>query len=288
MKNIRLLSGILLVVVSSVSYGFLPVFTKTAYAAGTSTYTLLFLRFFIAAMFMFGVMAVKKMKMPSAKEIIACLLLGSLGYAGQSFCYFTALNYVSSSVVVLLLYTYPALVMISSILLFKEKVVLQKVVALILALAGAFVIIGAEFDANPIGIILSALTSVFYATYVMVSSKVVREDTCVQSSAFVMLGAAIVYGVMNIFDGFHPPVQAEGYAAVALVVFVSTVVAFWAFFAGMERTGATTASLVSTVEPVVTVLASVIILSEPFTMNVLVGGGLVVLALIVTALPGRK
>lgn len=85
------------------------------------------------------------------------LLLGAVGYVGQSFCYFTALNYASSSVVSLLLYTYPALVMIGSTIFLKEKITVQKVISLCLALIGAFVIIGAEFHANPTGIVLSVL-----------------------------------------------------------------------------------------------------------------------------------
>lgn len=288
MNNKRMLSGILLIAVSSTSYGLLPVFAKAAYSAGVSTYTLLFLRFFIAASFMFGVMAAKKMKFPSPKEIMACLILGSFAYVGQSFTYFMALNYVSSSVVSLLLYTCPALVMIASVVLFKEKVGRQKIIALMLALSGAFVIIGAEFDANPTGIFLSVATSVLYAVYVMGSSRVVREDICVQSSAFIMLGAAIVYCIINVFVGFTLPVQINGYIPVLLIALVSTVLAFWTFLAGMEKIGATTAALVSTVEPVVTVLASVIILSEPLTKNIVIGGGLVVMALITTALPGKK
>lgn len=56
----------------------------------------------------------------------------------------------------------------------------------------------------------------------------------------------------------------------------------------MEKTGPSTAALVSTLEPVVTVLSSVIILSEKITVNIIAGGCLVLAALIVTALPSRE
>jgi len=70
------------------------------------------------------------------------LLLCAIGYVGQLFCYFTALNYASSSVVSVLLYTYPALVVIGSAIFLKEKITVQKVISLCLALIGAFVISG--------------------------------------------------------------------------------------------------------------------------------------------------
>ena len=157
MSDKKRIGGVLLIAISAASFGLMPIFAKIAYSAGTSTYSLLFLRFLVAAAFMFLLLFIKKLNLPSKKEMLIFLLLGAVGYVGQSFCYFTALNYASSSVVSLLLYTYPALVMIGSTIFLKEKITVQKVISLCLALIGAFVIIGAEFHANPTGIVLSVL-----------------------------------------------------------------------------------------------------------------------------------
>ena len=288
MRDKKRIGGVLLIAISATSFGFMPIFAKIAYSAGTSTYSLLFLRFLVAAAFMFLLLFIKKLKLPSQKEMLIFFLLGAVGYVGQSFCYFTALNYASSSVVSILLYTYPALVMIGSAIFLKEKITVQKVISLCLALIGAFVIIGAEFHANPTGIVLSVLSAVFYSVYILISSKVVKAGAGIQSSAFIMLGAAVVYGIMNLFLGFTPPTQINGLVAVAMIALISTVLAFWAFFTGMEKTGPSTAALVSTLEPVVTVLSSVIILSEKITVNIVAGGCLVLAALIITAIPLKE
>ncbi|MBE5972249.1 MAG: EamA/RhaT family transporter [Lachnoclostridium sp.] len=287
MNQSKNLTGIILVAVSASCYGFMPIFAKLAYAAGTSTYTLLFLRFLIASAFMFVIMGIKKIPMPSVKEMISFLMLGALGYVGQSFCYFVALNYASSSTVSLLFYTNPAMVLIGSALVLKEKITTKKLISLCFALCGAFVIIGGEFDADMTGLILAVLSALFYSIYLLVASKVVKPGMGTQSSAFIMLGAAIVYAVVTMFVGFVPPAETIGYAAVVMIALVSTVGAFWTFFAGMEKTGPTVASLVSTLEPVVTVVASVVILSEPVTVNLIIGGCLVVASLIVTILPTK-
>lgn len=188
----------------------------------------------------------------------------------------------------LLLYTYPALVMMGSAIFLKERVTLPKVIALCLALGGACIIIGAEFQSNLIGIILSVLAALFYSSYIVISSKVVKAGMGIQSSAFITFGAAVIYGIMNLFMGFSPPTQFDGFMAVAMIAMISTVLAFWSFFTGIEKTGPSTASLVSILEPVVTVLASAIILSEKITSNILFGGCLVIISLIVTMLPTRK
>ena len=288
MKESQKLGGILLVAVSAAAFGVMPVFAKTAYAAGTSVFSLLFLRFLVGAVFMFLLMYLRKLKLPSRREIGIFLLLGAVLYVGQSFTYFTALNYASAGVVALLVYTYPALVMVGSAVLFRERITLHKVIALCLALAGAFIIIGAEFQASPTGILLSVLCAVFYSTYILASSRAVKVGMGIQSSAFIMLGAAIVFGVINLVLGFSPPTQFNGIAAVVMLALISTVLAMWSFFTGMAKTGPSTAALVSTLEPVVTVFSSVLLLSEKLTVHVIAGGCLVLAALIITALPSKE
>ncbi len=280
--------GILLVAISAVSFGLIPIFAKMAYAAGTSIYTLLFLRFLVATVFMFSLMIIRKLPLPSGREILSFILLGAFGYAGQAFCYFMALNYASASVVALLIYTYPALVMIGSAIFLKERVTALKIVSLCLALMGAFVIIGAEFDASPPGIILAVLSAVFYSIYILINSKIVKPGMGIQSSAFTMLGVVIVYGIMNLFAGFTPPKDTVGIIAVLLIAMISTVLAFWSFLTGLEKIGASTTALVSTMEPVVIILSSVLFLSERLTINIVLGGILILTALIITTLSTKE
>ena len=287
-KKLRRNAGLLLVSVSAVSFGLMPIFAKMAYAAGTSTYTLLFLRFLVATVFMFLLMIIRKMPLPSKREMVSFLLLGALGYVGVSLCYFSALNFASASVVALLEYTYPAMVMIGSVLFLKEKLTVGKLVSLCLAMVGAAIIIGTDYAANLLGIVLAVLSALLYSVYILINSRVVKAGMGVQSSAFIMLGSTVVYGVMNIFVGFAPPTAPIGFTAVFLLAMISTVLAFWSFLTGMEKTGASTAALASTLEPVVTVLSSVIFLLEKLTINIIVGGFLVLLALIIISLPSKE
>lgn len=288
MRDTKNTAGVILVAISGISFGLLPVFAKIAYASGTSTFTLLFLRFLTAALFMFAMMFFKKIKIPPKKEIITYMMLGAFGYVGESLCYFMALKYASTGVAALLLYTHPAIVMIGSVVFFKEKITPQKLISLILALVGAFAIIGAEFDASLRGIILALMAALFYSAYILISSRAVRPGKGIESSAFIMLGASLVYGMLNIFAGFEPPHDIPGLAAVVMIALVSTALAFWGFFAGMEKVGPTTASFISTLEPVTSVLASLVILCEKITANVVIGGLLVLSSLFVTLLGGKE
>lgn len=284
MKSDHKHTGVLLAALSGACFGLIPIFARMAYSAGTSTYTLLFLRFLIGAAFLLLLMVVKRIPFPPKRELLSYLLLGAVGYFGQSFCYFTALQYTTSSVVALLLYTYPAMVMIGSVLVFKEQVTPLKTVSLLLALGGAFLIVGAEFESGGMGILLSVLCAVFYSVYILISSRIVKPGRGLQSAAFIMAGVALVYGVLAATEGFMLPSRASGYAGAVLLGIVSTALAFWFFFAGMEKIGPSTAALVSTTEPVVVVICSVLVLSEPITLKLAIGGCLVLSALVLISL----
>ena len=134
MKNNSYARGILLVAISAASFGVLPIFTKFAYQYGTGTYTLLFLRFLVGAVFMLSLISIRKMPLPSAREIGIFLLMGGVVYVGQSTTFFLALRHASAGVVSLLLYLYPAFVTAGSVLFFGERITKRKLLALVMAL----------------------------------------------------------------------------------------------------------------------------------------------------------
>ena len=275
--------GILLVAISAASFGVLPIFTKIAYGYGTGTYTLLFLRFLVGAVFLLALMQARKMPRPTAREIPVFLLLGGAVYVGQSLTFFLALRYASAGVVSLLLYMYPAFVTAGSALFFGEVITRRKLLALVLALLGAAVIVAGELQASLPGVVLAISSSVIYTFYILVTSRLVRPGIGIQSSAYIFLGAAAVYGLLTLRSGYQPPTEPVGYIPVILMGLISTVLAMGTLFAGMALTGPSVASLVSTLEPLVTVLLSVLILHERLGWNVVLGGLLVMTALIITS-----
>ena len=284
-SNIR---GILLVALSAASFGVMPILAKIAYTYGIGMYTMLFLRFLSGTVFMFLLMGIRRLPVPAGKARWYWFLMGAACYAPQSLCYFLALRYASAGVVALLFYIHPILVTAGSAFLFGERITRKKLAALLLALAGASAIIGTTFQVSLAGILFALCSAGIYTVYILTGSRVVGPGMGVQSSAFIMLGAASVYGILNLVFGFVPPEEPAGYIPLILIAFVSTVVAMWSFFSGMEITGPAVAALVSLLEPVVTVLLSVAVLKERLTVNVVIGGCLVLLAMIIISLPDRK
>ncbi|MCE7945971.1 MAG: DMT family transporter [Chloroflexi bacterium CFX4] len=274
------LLGVLLILISAAAFGAMPILTVYAYADGVTPITLLFLRFGIAALVMLGLTGVRRTGLPRGRLLGGLIVLGAVGYAGQSLAYFTALTEASVGLVSLLLYLYPMLVAVLATLFLKEPFTRLKAAALGLALFGLVLTVGGEPDGKPLGIALGILAALLYSCYITFGSTLTRRVSALQSTTVVLSAAACTYGVINLLQGAAFPQTADGWLAIAAIALISTVLAVLTFFAGMARVGPTNAALLSTVEPVVSLLLAAVLLGQTPTLLRLFGGVLILSAVI--------
>ncbi|HRI93143.1 MAG TPA: EamA family transporter, partial [Accumulibacter sp.] len=114
----------------------MPIFGKLAYADGVDVPSLLFLRFGLAGALMVVVMRVRGMAWPRGRTLWLLAAMGGLGYVGQSFCYFAALQYASAGLTALLLYLYPAIVTVLSAVLARRRLSGLRMLAVVATLFG--------------------------------------------------------------------------------------------------------------------------------------------------------
>jgi drug/metabolite transporter (DMT)-like permease len=273
--------GLLLIVISAAAFGALPIFTRLAYAAGADPTTVLSLRFAIAAGVMTLVMVTRRIPFPSGRVLLGLVLMGGLGYVGQSLAYFTALTMISAGLVALLLYLYPAIVTVLSAILFKERLTPVKVGALLLALVGTALTVEPGGGGRTLGIIFGIAAAIIYSIYILVGSRLMPRTGAIASSTTVMLAAAIVYlGIITVHGPTFPKTT-PGWIAIFAIALVSTVLPIVTFFAGLSRIGPTRASTISTFEPVVTVILAAFILGESISALQLLGGFLILVAAVI-------
>lgn len=273
------LTGILLIAISAASFGTLAIFGRFLYADGLDTFTMLFLRFGCAALLMLVTLLVRREAFPRGKILLQLIGMGALGYVGQSFSYLTAIKYASAGLVALLLYLYPTFVFILSVIVFHEKVTWIKIVAIILALIGTALTVdpaGGEL----FGILLAIAAALIYSVYIIVGTNVMKHVSVVQSSAVIFASAGAVYGVLMAVNGVHLPSTNSGWINIVGIVLVATVIPVVTFLAGLDRIGPTNAAMLSTLEPVVTVLLAAWIFGERLQSIALFGGGLILIAVI--------
>ena len=282
-------SGTLLCLASGAAFGTMAIFGKLAYDEGANVGTLLAVRFAIAAVLFWILLAgsgtLRGLRSLTRRDLGLGLAMGGVGYALQSGLYFAALERIDASLLSLVLYTFPAMVAAAAVILGRERLDGRRVTALLLASGGlALVVAGAgagSLEAG--GALLGLAAAVAYTTYILVGEGIARRTAPYLLATLVCTGAAAsLTGGAALLGELRPgDVTAAGWGWMACIAVVSTVGAISLFFAGLRRAGPTTASILATIEPVVTVALAFLVFSETLAPVQLAGGALVVCAVLV-------
>jgi drug/metabolite transporter (DMT)-like permease len=268
--------------VSATGFGALPVLGKEAYDAGLGPLSLLWGRFGLAAIaFWLLVAFVVRPARPPNRFVVAALLMGSLGYAVEAGLFFVALERIDASLVELLLYAYPAIVTAVALAAGREVPAPRLLAALALATVGVIGVFAGSLASgvDPTGLALGLGAAAVYAGYVLAGERVVAAVHPVLLAALVATGATASFTVAGLVRGGLPaPRTAGGWTSVALIAGIATVIPMIGLFAGIERVGAPTASIVSTFEPVVTVVLAGLVLGEMLSPVEAIGAACVILA----------
>ncbi len=211
-----------------------------------------------------------------------------------TYCYFNAIEMMTLSAAAILLYTAPAIVMLLSALLFKEKVTENKVIALALAVVGCALasgIAGGNLGMTASGILFGLGSGLGYALYSIFArfalnrgydSTTINLYSCILAAT----GAAIIFRpsdfISHVFQS--PSVAALCFAAAFVTCFLPY--AFYTYgLSGLENGKA---SVIASVEPVVASLIGVIVYHEKMNLFNIIGIVLVLAAIVLLNLNPKK
>lgn len=270
--------GALLVIASAAGFGTLAIFIKFAYAAGANTVTILAFRFLIAALLFWCIITVKGIRIDLDRQIILRILaLGGIGYGAMSTLFASTVQVLPASLAGMLLYTYPAQVSILAVLMGDESFGWKKAAALGLCFAGLALVLDASYaQVSAVGFALGISAATVYSFYIVLGNRLLQKSDALVTTTLVCSAAAAVFVVYGCLSGqLILMLPFSGWAAIAGMAVFATVIAILSFFAGMSHVGASNASIISTVEPVITVMLSWLILGETIGFIQLAGGVLI-------------
>jgi len=276
-------SGTILCLGSATAFGAMAVIGKLAYDEGATVGTLLAIRFALAAGLFWALVlaggAAAEVRALSRRDVGAAVALGACAYAAQAGCYFAALERIDASLLSMLVYISPAIVAVAAIALGRERFDVRRLAALAFASGGlVLVLAGAGAGAlDPLGAVLAVVTALIYSTYILVGEGIAARVRPHLLAALVCTGAAVTLTAGSAALGQLDPgaLSVAGWAWLACIAVVSTVAALGLFFAGLQRVGPTAASILSTVEPLVTALLAFLVFGETLGEIQVLGGALV-------------
>ena len=283
------LSGFFLVISSAAGFGSIALFAHLAHADGVSTSTLVFLRFALGAAMLGAWIFINRIPLPRGRALAGYSLIGGGLYAAAAAAYFAALQHASSGLVSLLLYTNPICVAVISAIAGFDRLGRIEIGALLLAAVGLTLTLAGDHSGQPIGIALGLLGGVVYALYIVTGSRLPAQTSPLAGAFVVLASGALVHGSIAAVTGFDWPDTSRGWLAAIGIGIFGSAFAIGAFLAGLRQIGPTRASVLSTVEPLVTVTLGAVFLGERWQAQQLFGGLVILLAatLIATA-SGRR
>ncbi len=262
-------------------------FAKFAYARGVQFEALVVIRA-VLAMPLFWLFAVLRGPRGSIGgtrpgAVAAAALAGVLCYYVGALTDFYALTLIDASVERVLLFSYPALVVLLSALLRRQRPSGLMLLALACAYLGIFLAVGgldpAVLRANVVGagfVLISAFT---YALYFMIGERYTREIGAARYTLFAMSAAAIALAVHFVLRGGIaqlPAIDAGSWLLlVGLAVFCMFIPALLQA-EGVRRIGAQRGSIVSTAGPPTTIALAWLLLGERMTLMQLLGVALII------------
>ncbi|MDP9794480.1 drug/metabolite transporter (DMT)-like permease [Catenuloplanes nepalensis] len=281
--------GFVLCLVAASGFGLAPLFAKQAYAGGFSVTTMLTVRFALAALLLWAIVALRRrpIRMP-ARTLAVCVGLGAVGYALQGAAYFGAVSMIDASLAALLLYTYPALTLILGVALRRARADRRRVLALAVSGGGLIMLLGAGFDGG-LGVLLALTAAGTYAVYLTVSETLPANLDVYLLTAIVCSSAAVSLALGGAATGgLHGPAAASAWLWVGIIAVIGTVLPITAMFAGVRLVGASTAAILCGLEPAITVVSTALVFGERLTAAQLVGGAAILTAVVILQLPARR
>ena len=231
-----------------------------------------------------------------APDLIQCLVLGMLGVAASNYFYYVAIQKTSVAIAIIVQYTAPVWVLVCVVARRQQKLSLQKVAAVAVAIAGIALtigIIGGKSASSPLridsyGFFAALLASFSFAFYNVGGHRLLARYDRWRVLVWTLSSAAVFWLFWN------PPwkVLAAHYAPAQwgfLFVFsmISVLGSFSLYFLGLQHLEPTRAIIASCLEPVFSILLAAALLGEGLRPIQTLGIVLVLSAIVIVQLPGR-
>lgn len=280
--------GIGATLLSAIYFGFVPLLMKTVYAGGGNSFTAAFLRFAFSIPVLFVVLKIKGVDLRITREELKhFFIITAFGYAGTTLLVFTAYNYIPTGMTTTIHFLYPTFTVAGLMIFYREKIKASKIFCVILCLIGIIMFYnGGEGHASLIGILLALCSSMTYAFYTIFlgKSEVLRDIEPMKRlfymhiiGAMIMLAIGLISGNLN----FHMTPLSWG--VMALTANLTAFVGALLYQIGVKYIGAESTAMLSTFEPITSVIVGILVYGEPMTLRIFIGCAAIIVSTLIIA-----
>lgn len=296
----QIVTGCLFVLIAAFGFSAKSILVKLAYidSPNLDAITLMLLRMGISLpFFLIAALWSNRPSRPLSEnhrmrfhEGLMVIVLGILGYYLSSFLDFEGLTYISAGLERLILYLYPTLVVFLTAAYYRKAINRHQAFALLLSYAG-IVLVYADHPLQTnsmslaLGSTLVACSAITFAVFMVGSGVLIKRLGSLRFTAYSMTVACVVTGlhfmVKHNTETLNLPISI--YRIAAIMAIFSTVMPSFLMNAGIQRIGAGSASIISSIGPIGTLILAFFLLGEAMTWTQLAGTFLVLVGVYVVS-----
>jgi drug/metabolite transporter (DMT)-like permease len=289
----RTTKGILAAVASALCLSFMGILGKLLFQQGVHPLNVVTLRAIVAFATLALALTLVRRRVPTirASQLPFFAMLGLIGISLNYASFFLALDYSTVSTAISLLYTYPAFVALGAVLFLGEAMTTAKASALVLTIAGCFLVTGAydpaALELNLAGVFFGLCASLTKSAYTLLSKQALRQTDPWTTVVFAFgFGALFLTAwtwpasILTFDIGWH------AWALILAIAWAPTLVGYSLFVLALSYLEASRASIIATLEPVAAIALAMAFLGETGSLPQFVGVGLVLAGIVV--LNGRR
>lgn len=286
MKNKNL--GFIAVIISAIIFGSMPLLAKLIYLNGGNAVSLIFYRFFLSLPILYWL--VKKNNTVDIKvtkvEIKNLLLVSIFGYSPTALLLFISYNYISSGIATTLHFVYPIFVVIGSIIFYKDKPSLIKIICVFFCTVGVVLFSKNTESTSLFGIAAAFISGITYSFYILFIDKSnLRNMHPFKLTFYICLISSVIVFIYSLLTKtFTTDITLLGWVLTILLSILSSVGAVSLFQYGIMTVGSQNTAIFSTFEPITSVIIGIMVFYEVFTLRTFIGSIFILAAVVITAL----
>ena len=285
------LKGFFYGLLTSVTFGLIPLFTLPLMQKGLASDSILFYRFVAATLALGTMMVIKGESFRIHWKDVPLLIVMALFYTASSMFLLYGYEVMGAGVATTLHFTYPIFTTLLMLALFRERASWVTWLAIVLAVAGVarLSLQGTELKLDPWGVFIVLLSAVGYASYIVSVNKSRLKELHSRKLAFyVFLFTALTFTAKNGVQGsFQPLPDWESVGLVLLLAVAPTVISNITLLLAVRHIGGTLTSILGAMEPVTAVIIGACAFGEAFTTTEAMGIALILVAVVLVILTSR-
>lgn len=279
------ITGVTYAVVSSTTFGLIPLFTLSLVAVGVSSPTILCYRFMLAAVAMAIVMLLTRRSFRLAAHQVATVALLAILYATTAILLLESYMCIPSGVATTIHFLYPLVVTLAMSWIFKERMSPIIYIAVVLSICGvALLAWGNHTDGDfRRGVALALVTVITYAAYIIgvMRSRAAQIDSIVLTFYVLAFGSLLFFIYALVTSGIEPIHSWSSWRDLIMLAFVCTVLSDYTLILAIKRIGSTRTSILGSMEPLTAVVVGVLYFGERMDAVSIAGIILIILAVII-------